>query len=215
MRTVNHHTIAGTLCFFFLAGYASAQKEQTNPALPECSPLAGQILRCPKLGFSYKVPFGWVDRTQDMQTEQTDPSQGDIHGGRSAPGGRTLLAVFERPPGTPGGVDPAVVIAVEYRSSYLTIKTAAEYFGPLAEIAEQRGFKMDGDPYSFSVGTKQLVRGDFVSGEGKDSVRQTSLVLLEKAYILSFTFLSDSDDEISSLMDNLTFAAVNKRAAQK
>ena len=130
--------------------------------------------------------------------------------------GKTLLAIFERPPGTSGeSVISAVIIAVEERSAYPEVKTAADYFGPLSEIAEQRGFKMDGDSYAFSVGAKQVVRGDFSGGDEKRPIRQTSLVLLEKGYILSLTFLAGSDDEIDSLIENLTFTSTLRRTPSK
>lgn len=196
-----------------------AQKSVSKPSLPDCGPLAGQILRCPKLGFTYKVPFGWVDRTEEMQEpasaaaskspQDTDEAKGDETG-------RTLLAVFERPPGTSGeSVNSAVIIAVEEGSAYPQVKTAADYFGPLADIAEHRGFKMDGDPYSFRIGSRQVVRGDFAGGDEKTPIRQTSLVLLDKGYVLSFTFLAGSDDEIDSLIENLTFNSSQRKASPK
>ena len=218
---VSHLTSASLICMVVLAGTLSAQK--TAPAsvamLPDCAPLAGQVLHCPKLGFTYKVPFGWVDRTQDLQrapggsTQQTAESNEQE---KDKISGKTLLAVFERPPGTAGEpINSAVIIAIEARSSYPTIKTAADYFGPLADIAEQRGLKMDIDPYSFAVGSKQVVRGDFAGGSDKSPVRQTSLVILETNYILSFTFLSGSDDEIDSLVESLSFASGPRRSSPK
>jgi len=117
-----------------------------------------------------------------------------------------LLAVFQRPPDAPGStINSAVIIAAEPASDYPRVKTAADYFGPLGEIAEKRGLKMDGGPYWFSVGTKQLVRGDFSAGSDKTAVHQTSLVTMEKGYILSFTFVSSSDDEIDDLVSALSF----------
>ena len=132
-------------------------------------------------------------------------------GAKSTPqssGGKTLLAVFQRPPEAASTtINSAVIIAAEPASDYPKIKSAADYFGPLGEIAEQRGLKMDGDPYSFAVGTKQLARGDFAAGGDKALVRQTSLVTIEKGYILSFTFVSSSEDEIEDLISGLSFAA--------
>lgn len=197
----------------------AAQKTAAQRSLPDCGPLASQILRCPKAGFSYKVPFGWVDRTEDMQeSASANASKSDKNAsqGNADQTGKTLLAIFERPPGTSGeSVISAVIIAVEERSAYPEVKTAADYFGPLSEIAEQRGFKMDGDSYAFSVGAKQVVRGDFSGGDEKRPIRQTSLVLLEKGYILSLTFLAGSDDEIDSLIENLTFTSTLRRTPSK
>src|SRR5690349_5920398 len=94
-----------------------AQNTATTSSLPDCGPLAGQILRCPKAGFAYKVPFGWVDRTEEMQgsassaTSKSSKNAGEAESGET---GRTLLAVFERPPGAPGeNANAAVIIAVE------------------------------------------------------------------------------------------------------
>ena len=117
---------------------------------------------------------------------QKDPAKS---GTATVESGRTLLAVFERPPEAQDNeVNPAVMIAAEARSAYPQLKTAADYFGPLAEIAEQRGLKIDGAPYSYTTDGKALVRGDFSSAKDKTGIHQTSLVLLDKGYILSFTF---------------------------
>jgi hypothetical protein len=140
---------------------------------------------------------------------QKDPAKS---GTVTVASGRTLLAIFERPPEAQDNeVNPAVMIAIESRGSYPQLKTAADYFGPLAEIAEQRGLKIDGGPYSFTAGGKALVRGDFSSAANKAGIRQTSLVLLEKGYILSFTFLSGSEDEIDGLIENLGFISASRK----
>jgi len=118
-----------------------------------------------------------------------------------------LLAIFERPPGAPGDtIDSAVVIAAEPLKNYPQVKTASDYFGPIAELAEQRGFKTENDPYLFSVGAKQLVREDFSKPRGKLSMRQSSLAMIEKGYIVSFTFLSGSEEDVDGLIGNLNFA---------
>lgn len=196
---------------------SAAAQNAKSASIPDCGSLAGQVLRCAKFGFAYKVPFGWVDRTAEMRQEAPSESTSQpAEGGGSSeqllkPGasaGRLLLAVFERPPEVGGaGFDPAVIIMVERAADYPNVKTAADYFGPLADIAEQRGLKMEDGPYAFSVGTKRLVRGDFSGGSEKAPVRQSSLVTLEKGYIVSFTFLRGSEDEIDDLIRNLTFTA--------
>jgi hypothetical protein len=197
-----------------LAGNAQKTAPKAARAVLDCGALAGQELRCPQLGFTYKVPFGWVDRTEDLQSTSEEaqvPPDASQQGAKSTPqssSGRTLLAVFQRPPEAPGAtINSAVIIAAEPASDYPKIKSAGDYFGPLGEIAEQRGLKMDGDPYAFAVGTKQLARGDFTAGGDKApvTVRQTSLVTIEKGYILSFTFVSSSEDEIEDLISGLSF----------
>ena len=199
-------------------GASAEQKTASKQSLPDCGPLVGQILRCPRVGFTYKVPFGWVDRTEEMQqsgSSAASKAPKDTDEASHEQTGRTLLAAFERPPGTPGGFNSAVIIAVEDSAAYPQVKTAADYFGPLSEIAAQRGFKMAGDPYSFSIGTGQVVRGDFTGGDEKNPIRQTSLVLLKNGYILSSTFLASSDDEIDSLMENLTFSSSTRKTSPK
>jgi hypothetical protein len=135
-----------------------------------CGPLMDGTLHCPRFGFSYKTIFGWVDRTDDMQSDTagTNPENGDaaksLAGGIGKP--ETLLAVFERPPGAPGDtINSAVVIVAESLADYHGIKTAADYFGPITELAEQRGFKVETEPESFQVGTRQLVRGGLIRAE--------------------------------------------------
>jgi len=185
---------------------ASGQKQKSAathpPAAAACGPLEGQSFRCPKFGFSYNVPFGWVDRTSDLEDEAQDAA------GKTAPrsGSETLLAVFARPPDAPGEtINSAVVIAAENRTSYPGLKTAADYFGPISEIAEQQGFKAEDGLYSFPVGTKQLVRGDFTKMRGKLEMRQSSLVMIVKGNIISFTFIAGSKDEVEDLIASLSF----------
>ena len=38
-------------------------------------------------------------------------------------------------------------------------------------------------------------------------MRQTSLVILEKGYAVSFTFIGGSEDEVNELIEKLSFAA--------
>src|SRR5207302_335537 len=128
--------------WLFLGAYiftASAAAQKVAPAsIPDCGPIVNAALRCPKLGFVYKVPFGWVDRTQQMQEEApAGAPEKESKKNAAVESGRTLLAIFERPPEAQDNeVNPAVMIAVESRGSYPQLKTAADYFGPLAEIAE-------------------------------------------------------------------------------
>src|SRR5882724_6391887 len=127
-------------------------------------------------GFSYKIPFGWVERTEDMRD--------DSEAGKSL----VLLAVFERPPEATGHtVNSAVVIAAESVSAYPGLKTAADYFGPLTEVTLSKGFKVVNEPFDFSGGANRLVRGDFSKEAGTLTMRQSSVVLLKKGYVVSFT----------------------------
>jgi len=119
-----------------------------------------------------------------------------------------LLAVFERPPEATGStINSAIVIAAEKTSQYSELKTAADYFGPITELATAKGFTVVNEPYDFPVGTKQLVRGDFSKPRGSLTMVQSSLVMLEKGYVVSFTFIGGSEDEVNGLVENLSFGA--------
>jgi len=159
------------------------------------------VYRNPFFGFSYKLPYGWVDRTGEMQVDSPNAS--------NAAKSLLLLAIFERPPEatTAETVNSAVVIAAEHVSSYSGMKTAADYFGPLTELATAKGFQAVEEPRQFSIGSAQLVRGDFTKPRGTSAVLQTSLVILEKGYEVSFTFIGGSPDEISELIEKLSFGA--------
>jgi hypothetical protein len=191
----------------------------------KCGPLDGQVLNCPKFGFRYKVIFGWVDRTADMQQDESLPEQSasdpskptspaaDQPKPASSVSSKTLLAVFERPPGAPGEtINSAVVIAAEPLANYHGIKTAADYFSPITELAEQRGFKVINEPHVFAVGAKRLVRGDYSKERGKLTMWQSSVVMIEKGYIVSFTFVGGSEDEVNDLISDLVFSAARSNS---
>jgi len=220
-----------------LAGVSIAQKKSSvKPSLAQtCGPLSDQVFRCPKFGFTYNVPFGWVERTQEMQDSNVDaqakpnseerdarPNEAaDSAAGKHAPGAEAapssgkseiLLAVFERPPQATGEtINSAVVIAAEPRANYPSVKTAADYFGPIGDLAGQRGLKALSGPYTFSVGSRQLVREDFTGERGKLSMWQSSLVVIEKGQIVSFTLVAGSEDEVEELIGNLKFGASSEQ----
>ena len=172
------------------------QHEPTQQSKTESNlgALADGIYRNASFGFSYKLPFGWVDRTADMR-------EGDD------PGKLLLLAVFERPPEATGTtINSAVVIAAEKVSSFSGLKTASDYFGPITELATAKGFSVLNEPHDFVVGTKRLVRGDFSKQRASLTMYQTSLVTLDQGYAVSFTFIGGSEDEIEELIEKLSFS---------
>lgn len=214
--------IVAAATLFAPAAYAQATPSQKVSSA--CGPLRDQTLRCPRFAFTYKVPFGWVDRTTEMNADTQPPAGGSSQNessesnnpqrSPSSTGSETLLAAFERPPQATGEtIDSAVVIAAEPLANYHGIKTAGEYFGAIRELAEQRGFKAVSDPYVFSIGAKHLVRGDFSKERGKVTMFQTSLAMIEKGYSVSFTFIGGSEDEVNDLISNLSFVAASKRRA--
>src|SRR5215471_6451880 len=103
----------------------------------------GGAYRNKALGLSFKVPPGWVLRTQEMNArdqEDSDQSSKSSPQGAQRPaeegGGRVLLAAFSRPPDAKGeDVNASVVIATEPVSAYPGLTEAAQYLGPLTEVA--------------------------------------------------------------------------------
>lgn len=188
---------AALLSAWVLTIPANPQESSSQPrhAASEAAAVKDGVYHNPRYGFSCKLPFGWVDRTQDMQPDVNDPSSGQV-----------LLAFFEHPPEvTAPTINSAIVIATEPISAYHGLKTAADYFGPLDEVTSARGFQAQGDPYEFAAGTKRLVRGDFSKQKGTLTMLQSSLVMLEKGEIVSFTFIASSDDEMEDLVGRLSF----------
>ena len=153
------------------------------------------LYRNAEFGFTYRVRYGWVDRTTAMQPEDADASKSQL-----------VLAFFERPPEAIGDtINSAVIIAAESAASYPGLKTAADYIGPLTELTTAKGFRVAQEPYEFSVGTKRLVRTDFVKDLGKLSMHQSSLVEMQRGKVISFTFIGGSDDELDELIEGLAF----------
>ncbi len=172
-----------------------------SKAVADAGALSDGVYRNPYFGFSYKLPYGWVDRTREMQDDSPDASN-------DASKSLLLLAIFERPPEATGEtINSAAVIAAERLSAYSSLKAAADYFGQITELTTAKGFHAENDPHDFSLGTTHLVRGDFSKTRGTLTMRQSSLVMVEKGYVISFTFIAGSEDEISELIEKLSFAA--------
>jgi hypothetical protein len=175
-------------------------KQPPAPAFDPGSIIDG-VYANPYFGFTYRLPFGWVDRSQAMQDDSAGAA-GD------AAKSVLLLAVFEQPPEAPReAINSGVVIAAESVSAYPGLKTAADYFGILAQLTTGKGFKEANDPAEVVVSGRSLIRGDFSKQTGKATLHQTALVFLEKSYVVSFTLIGASEDEVNSLLENLSFAA--------
>jgi hypothetical protein len=160
-----------------------------------------QIFRNAALGFDYRIPYGWVDRTNEMNSAAAPPSKGT----------EVLLAAFERPPEATGdSINSGVVIASESAASYPGLKQPEDYLAPLKEITVSKGFKDVGDPIVLDIESRRVIRADFVKSLGSKpgnelTMRQSTLILLTKGRILSFTFIADSEDALDDLMDGLHF----------
>jgi len=184
---------------------SARKKSKLTTATQSCGPITNDTLKCPRFQFTYKIPYGWVDRTEEMQDE---PDSTEAENTKpDGPKSETLLAMFERPPAASGEtINSAVVIAAEPLAAYHGVKTASDYFSPITELAEQRGFKTINEPHEVVVGIKHLVRADFNKDRGKLTMWQSSLVMIEKGSILSFTFVAGSEDEIDELIEHLHFS---------
>jgi hypothetical protein len=184
-----------------IVGYAQSKTPGSAkpPAKPVTTPRGEDenLYRNAALGFHFRIPYGWVNRTKQIQ-EAGETGKGEV-----------LLAVFERPPDAAGsGINVAVVIASESAASYPGLKRAEDYVGPLTEVATAKGFKVEGEPYALEVESRQLVRADFTKQLSPTlTMRQCTLVSLYKGQIISFTFVAGGEEELDDLMDGLHFAA--------
>ena len=185
----------------------TAQTQRKTTPTPPAKPPAThnedpQLYRNAIFGFRYQIPYGWVDRTKEMQE------------GNEAGKAEVLLAIFERPPEAAGDtINSAVVIASVSAASYPGLTAAEDFLGPLTELATSNGFKPEGEPYPLEVESRHLLRADFTkllsvkTTNDKLTMRQCTLVLLAKGNIVSFTFLAGSEEELDDLMDGLHFVA--------
>jgi hypothetical protein len=178
------------------------QSSKLAPIAVEPGSISAGVYHNDSFGFGYRLPYGWVDRTPEMREASTDPAKEIV-----------LLGVFERPPEANGvGVNSGVVIAAESARSYPGLKSAAQYFGPLGEITTAKGLKAVNEPYEFPVDGKPIVRRDFVKQFGGGaSMHQSTLAWLAKGYVVSFTFIGSSDDEVLGLLEGLRFGKAPTR----
>jgi len=198
------------LCFCLQGQQTSPPSSSSRPkSKPTVLPSFGQgtstdgIYRNVFFGFSYKVPFGWVDRTDRMQNESES--------GQSA----VLIALFERPPEAAGdSINSAIVIAAETMSSYPGLKTADEYVARVTELTTAKGFKPAGDPQETIMGGRKFVRADFKREMGSLTMYQSTLVMISKGYIVSFTFIGGSEDAVEKLIASLNFGGAAKIPAK-
>jgi hypothetical protein len=188
-----------------------ATQAQTKPAVPSAKPAAKtaarddnpQIFANTAIGFRFQIPYGWVDRTKEMQAG-TEPGKSEL-----------LLAVFQRPPEISGDtINSAVVIASESASSYTSLKKVEDYLDPLTEVTTSKGFKTEGEASTLEVESRHLLRADFTKALGEQlSMRQCTLALLWKGQIVSFTFIAGNEDDLNDLMDGLHFGTAKSPAA--
>jgi hypothetical protein len=158
-----------------------------------------------------------VLRTEEMNARDDPPSAKEedqaaldrtAEGGCPHKCGKVLLAAFSRPPEARAeDVNSSILIAAESAAAYPGLTDAAQYFGPVTEIAKAQGFAVVEEPYEFVIGTKKVVRGDFQKDVGARVMRQSTLVVLARGYAVSFTFIGGTEDEVEELVAGLSFGA--------
>jgi len=180
---------------------SSKPHSESSATGPDPGSVTSGVYRNPTFDFGYKLPAGWVDRTDRMQDVSEE--------GKSV----VLLALFEHPPeaASETGANPAIVIAAEKATAYPGLKTAADYFEPLTAASTAQGFKVVNEPYIYTRGETNLARSDFRKEAGKSSLNQSSLVLIRKGWIVSFTFIDTNEDAVEELIEKLSFAGAAPR----
>ena len=171
------------------------------------------VYRNRALGLTCRIPAGWVLRTEEMNAREEEPpsdseAKSSTQGspGNTENSGKVLLATFSRPPEARGeDVNSSIVIAVEKVETYPGLKEAAQYFGPLTEVAKSQGFVVDEEPYEMEVGTKVVVRGDFHKDVASRVMRQSTLAFLSQGYAVSITTIGGTQDEVEELIDGVVF----------
>ncbi|HEV3305119.1 MAG TPA: hypothetical protein VGZ91_01660 [Candidatus Sulfotelmatobacter sp.] len=199
-----------------LAQSTSSSSQHVRKAAPagdsrlDAGSVSNGLYRNQAFGFTCKIPAGWVLRTEEMNDQQNEQPTPD-----SAKVARVLLAAFLRPPAARGeDVNSSILIAAESASSYPGLKEAAQYFGPVTEIAKAQGFDVVSEPYDFEIGAKPIVRADFQKDIGTRVMRQSTLVILARGYAVSYTFIGGTEDEVEELIAGLSFG-VSAKAPQR
>jgi hypothetical protein len=201
----------------------SSSAQHVRKAVPgtesrlDAGSVSNGVYRNPGFGFTCKIPAGWVFRTQEMNAPKNEDAETDAGqaAGEPAKGGRVLLAAFSRPPEARGeDVNSSILIAAESVEAYPGLKEAAQYFGPVSEVAKARGLELIEDPYELEIGTRTVVRGDFQRDVGTRVMRQSTLVILGHGYVVSLTFIGGTEDEVEELVQGLEFGAGAKTPAR-
>ena len=164
------------------------------------------VYRNKALGLAGKVPAGWVLRTEEMNAREEQSGTGENAQIGAAPDrSEVLMAAFSRPPEARGeDVNSSILMAAESLAKYPGLKDAAQYFGPLTEVAKAQGFSVDEEPYEFALGSRNLVRGDFHKDVGSRVMRQSTLAFLSHGYVVSITVIGGTEDEVEELIDGVS-----------
>lgn len=189
----------------------ASQKNRSATSSLDTGSVSSGVYRNASFGFICKIPAAWVLRTEEMNTS-SPPDQSYVVVSASA-NARVLLAAFSRPPEAQAeDINASILIAAESAADYPGLKEPAQYFGPVIEAAKAQGLEIDDDPYEFALGTKKLVRGDLQKDVGTRVLRQSTLVMLARGYVVSFTFIGGTENEVEELIQGLSFGPSGKSA---
>lgn len=181
----------------------TTEKLRSSESSLEAGSVSAGVYRNSSFGFTCKIPAGWVLRTEEMNAQDKDDANVAENATKN---GRVLLAAYSRPPQARAeDVNASILIAAESVASYPGLKDAAQYFGPVTEVAKAQGFETDDEPYGFVIGSKTVARGDFQKDVGTRVMRQSTLVVLAHGYAVSFTFIGGTADEVEELVQGLSF----------
>jgi hypothetical protein len=184
---------------------ASATNAKLDPGV-----VSAGAYRNAAFGFTCKIPPAWVLRTEEMNQQQGEDEKADA-GKKATDAGRVLLAAFSRPPEARAeDVNGSILIAAESATAYPGLKSAAQYFDPVTEVAKAQGFEVVEEPYEFVIGAKTVVRGDFQKNVGTRAMRQSTLVVLARGYVISFTFIGGTTDEVEESVRGVSFGVGTK-----
>lgn len=181
---------------------SSQAKSKTSTATLDPGYVTTNGYRNKSLGLICKIPDSWVFRTDEMNAgDNQKPSSGKV-----------LLAAFSRPPAAKGEeINSSIVIAAEPVATYPGLEEAAQYFGPLTEVAKAQGFSVDEEPYGIALGARTLVRADYHKDVGSRVMRQSTLALLSQGYAISITLIAGTENDVEELVDGLTFTIAGKK----
>ncbi len=187
------------------------RKPATSRTALDPGAVTANIYRNKTLGLSYKIPEGWVLRTEEMNEREEATSETASTSPASNAGAQVLLATFSRPPAARGeDINSSILIAAESQSAYPGLKEAVQYLGPLGEVAKAQGFTADDEPSELDIGNKTLIRADYHKDVGKRVMHQSTLAMLSHGYAISITIIGGTDDEVDELIENLSFAIAAK-----
>jgi hypothetical protein len=183
---------------------AKVPKQGTSVQTPNLGEVREGEYRNVAFAITYKTPFGWVQRTDSMRDAAAAQKKSYV-----------LFAAFERPPeATADSVNSAVIITAENLSEYPGLDQAVDYFDILDDITTRNGFKVVNPPYEFPVGAEKLARGDYSKKIANAvTMYQGELVMLRGNFVVLFTFVAGSEDELESLVMDLKLGPAGKRAA--